>query len=164
MAEQVNAYVRSYLEKRHDKDGASWRTLATELGASHVHLVNIHKRRAGAGPSIVDAVAKKLHDGSIDQLREAAQAQWQERTVELPDRYPNMLTAIELMADHWSHGTVVELQSSAAKRAEDPSVAEWIREGNAIEARRKGKAVGVRVDTSDDDTPPAGRRRPRARR
>ncbi len=88
-------------------------------------------------------------DGALKIIRERASTG--ERVVEREERYPNRARAIEMNKSRWSVETAEQLASVALKSDNDLSVPQWTQKGDAIEARVRGKAVGVVVDTTEDE-------------
>jgi transcriptional regulator with XRE-family HTH domain len=116
------------------------------------------ERGARTGPEKLRVLAEIL---GVDYEELVLGSPAGERIVEREERYPNRACAITANKHRWSVAAAEQLGSVALKSDNDLSVAEWTKKGDAIEARVRGKAVGVVIDTDEDDTPPGGRAKKR---
>lgn len=68
---EVSAYIADFIEQRRLR-GESFAKIATLLGVTKQHVIEVHRTGIGAGPKLEQAFALRFHRGSVDELRRAA--------------------------------------------------------------------------------------------
>jgi len=162
----ISLYLSERLKEWLAKPGNTQARAAKLAGVSTAQISNLKDGSRGAGIKTIRGVSKVL-GMTIAQVEaeaaklEATRPRPAERTVELEQRYPNLVEAIALRRGKVLSVTLERIAGIALHWPNDRSVGEWIDDIDNLDRQlRREVKTGERADRElpdEDDAPPLGR-------